>query len=172
MAAIAVAERPDLTTEAEPSARPGRASVQVYARVAGLMYLLVALLAPFAEFFVRKGLIVPGDPAATAANVVASESLFRAGFASDLAVFVMEVALAAVLFVLFRPVSRPLALVMAFARLAMATVLGFNLLHMLTGLQLLIDVCRKADLSNALDVPRRRSEANAVEHVNDGFVVC
>jgi hypothetical protein len=111
--------------------------VQVYARAAGLMYLLVALLAPFAEFFVRKGLIVPGDPAATAANVVASESLFRAGFASDLAVFVMEVALAAVLFVLFRPVSRPLALVMAFARLAMATVLGFNLLNMFTGLQLL-----------------------------------
>ena len=138
MAAIAVAERPDLTTEAEPRARPGRASVQVYARVAGLMYLLIALLAPFAEFFVRKGLIVPGDPAATAANIVASESLFRAGFASDLAVFVMEVALAAVLYVLFRPVSRPLALVMAFARLAMATVLGFNLLHMFTGLQLLI----------------------------------
>jgi hypothetical protein len=137
MAAIAVAERPDLTTEAEPSARPGRASVQVYARVAGLMYLLIALLAPFAEFFVRKGLIVPGDPAATAANVVASESLFRAGFASDLAVFVMEVALAAVLYVLFRPVSRTLALVMAFSRLAMATVLGFNLLNMFTGLQLL-----------------------------------
>ena len=139
MAAIAVAERPDLTTEAEPSARPGRASVQVYARVAGLMYLLIALLAPFAEFFVRQALIVPGDPAATAANIIASESLFRAGFASDLAVFVMEVALAAVLYVLFRPVSRPLALVMAFARLAMATVLGLNLLNRLTGLQLLTD---------------------------------
>ncbi len=112
-------------------------SPQVYARVAGVIWLIIAIMAPFAEFFVRQGLIVPGDVAATAANIVASESLFRAGFASDLVVFVIEVALAAVLYVLLRPVSRTLALVMAFARLAMVTILGFNLLNMVTALQLL-----------------------------------
>ena len=55
-------------------------------------------MAPFAEFFVRQRLIVPGNVAATAENIVASQSLFRAGFVSDLVVFVIEVALAAVLF--------------------------------------------------------------------------
>lgn len=109
---------------------------QVYARAAGLIYLIIAIMAPFGEFFVRQRLIVPGNAVATGANIVASESLFRAGFASDLVVFVFEVALAAVLYVLFRPVSRILALVMSFARLAMATILGFNLLNMFTGLQL------------------------------------
>ena len=112
-------------------------SPQVYARVAGLIWVIVAIMAPFAEFFVRQRLIVPGDVAATADNIVASQSLFRAGFASDLIVFVIEVALAAVLYVLLRPVSQTLALVMAFARLAMATILGLNLLNMLTALQLL-----------------------------------
>jgi Domain of unknown function (DUF4386) len=112
-------------------------SPQVYARVAGLIWVLVAIMAPFAEFFVRQRLIVPGDVAATANNIVASQSLFRAGFASDLIVFVIEVALAAVLYMLFRPVSRTLALVMSFARLAMVAVLGLNLLNMLTALQLL-----------------------------------
>ena len=119
---------------------PGHAvctSPQVYAKVAGVIWLIVALLAPFAEFFVRQGLIVPGNVAATAENIVASQSLFRAGFATDLVVFVIEVALAAVLYVLFRPVSRTLALVMAFARLAMVTILGLNLLNMFTALQLL-----------------------------------
>jgi len=119
---------------------PGHAvgtSPQVYAKVAGVIWLIVALLAPFGEFFVRQGLIVPGNVAATAENIVASQSLFRAGFATDLVVFVIEVALAAVLYALFRPVSRTLALVMAFARLAMVTILGLNLLNMFTALQLL-----------------------------------
>jgi hypothetical protein len=119
---------------------PGHAvgtSPQVYAKVAGVIWLIVAILAPFAEFFVRQGLIVPGNVAATAENIVASPSLFRAGFASDLVVFVIEVALAALLYVLFRPVSRTLALVMAFARLAMVTILGLNLLNMFTALQVL-----------------------------------
>jgi hypothetical protein len=108
-----------------------------YARVAGLLYLIIFIMAPFAEFFVRETLIVPGDAAATAANILASEPLFRAGFASDLVVFVIEVAQAAVLYVLLRPVSRVLALVMSFARLAQATILGLNLLNMFMGLQLL-----------------------------------
>jgi hypothetical protein len=107
------------------------------ARAAGLLYLVIFLMAPFAEFFVREGLIVAGDPSATAANIRGSEGLFRAGFVSDLVVFVIEIAQAAILYVLFAPVSRPLALVMSFARLAQATILGLNLLNMYTGLQVL-----------------------------------
>jgi hypothetical protein len=108
-----------------------------YARIAGLLYLVIFLMAPFAEFFVREGLIVAGDASTTAANIRGSEGLFRAGFATDLVVFVIEIAQAAILYVLLAPVSRPLALVMSFARLAQATILGLNLLNMYTGLQLL-----------------------------------
>ena len=125
------------TSRTDTHGRAVGTSPQVYARVAGIIWLIVALLAPFAEFFVRQGLVVAGNVAATAENIVASQSLFRAGFATDLVVFVIEVALAAVLYVLFRPVSRTLALVMAFARLAMVTILGLNLLNMFTALQLL-----------------------------------
>jgi hypothetical protein len=107
------------------------------ARTAGLLYLVIFLMAPFAEFFVREGLIVAGDPSTTAANIRGSEGLFRAGFFSDLVVFVIEIAQAAILYVLLAPVSRPLALVMSFARLAQATILGLNLLNMYTGLQVL-----------------------------------
>ena len=67
-------------------------SPMALARVAGLLYLVIFLMAPFAEFFVREGLIVAGDPSATAANIRNSEGLFRAGFVSDLVVFVIEVA--------------------------------------------------------------------------------
>jgi hypothetical protein len=118
----------------QPATSP---SPMTYARIAGLLYLVIFLMAPFAEFFVREGLIVAGDASTTAANIRGSEGLFRAGFATDLVVFVIEIAQAAILYVLLAPVSRPLALVMSFARLAQATILGLNLLNMYTGLQLL-----------------------------------
>src|SRR5919199_5120052 len=137
-----------------PDRAPGT-SPQLYAKVAGVIWLIVAILAPFAEFFVRQRLIVPGNVAATADNIVASESLFRAGFASDLVVFVIEVGLAAVLFVLFRPVSPILALVMSFARLAMVTILGLNLLNMFTALQLLTG----PEYAAAFDQPQLQSLA-------------
>lgn len=117
--------------------RPSGTSPLTLARVAGLLYLVIFLVAPFAEFFVRQGLIVAGDVGATAENIRASEGLFRAGFSSDLVVFVIEIAQSALLYVLLAPVSRPLALVMSFARLAQATILGLNLLNMYTGLQIL-----------------------------------
>ncbi len=135
--------------------RASGTSPQVYARVAGLIFLLIFIMTPFAEFFVRQGLIVPGDVAATAANIVASAALFRAGFASDLVIFAIEVAQAAVLYVLFRPVSRTLALVMAFAKLAMATLLGLNLLNMHTALQLLTG----AEYAAAFDTGQRQALA-------------
>lgn len=121
-----------------PSA-PGRLDPSLHrlARVAGLLYLLIFVLAPFAEFFVRQGLVVADDAGATARNIVASEGLFRAGLAVDLLVFVIEVAQAAVLYVLFASVSRTVALVMAFARLAQAAILGLNLLNMYIALEVL-----------------------------------
>jgi len=113
------------------------ANPQTYARVAGALYLTIFLLAPFAEFAVREGLLVPGDPAATARHIRDSEGLFRAGFASDLAVFAIEVVQAALLYALLRPAGRVVSLIMAFARLAQATALGLNLLNMHTALQIL-----------------------------------
>jgi Domain of unknown function (DUF4386) len=126
--------------------RSNAVSPMVLARIAGLLYLIIFVMAPFAEFFVREGLIVVGDATQTAENIRGSEALFRAGFVTDLVVFVIEVAQAAILYLLFAPVSRAVALVMSFARLAQATILGLNLLNMYTGLQLLTDPAYGAGL--------------------------
>ena len=45
------------------------ASPQTYARVGGVLYLIIIVLGLFGEAFVRDGLIIPGDAAATAANL-------------------------------------------------------------------------------------------------------
>ena len=109
---------------------------QKLARIAGLLYLVIIAAGMFAQFFVRQSLIVPGDAAATAGNIMASEMLFRAGIAADLIMIMADIALALVFYLLFRPVNHGISLLAAFFRLIQAAVLGANLLYLVFALQL------------------------------------
>lgn len=112
-------------------------SLRNVARMAGLLYLILFIAGIFAEGYVREYLIVvPGDAAATASNIVASEGLFRLGIAGDLIMILCDVALGVLFYLLLRPVSNTLALMAAFFRLAQAATLGLNLLNLFLALQL------------------------------------
>jgi Domain of unknown function (DUF4386) len=109
---------------------PLLASPRRKARVAGGFYLVIIVLAMFAEVFVRGSLVVSGDFAATAANILAHEALFRAGFAADLIVAACDVAVAILFYEIFRPVNRGLALAALLFRLAHAAIMaGILLFH-------------------------------------------
>ncbi len=114
-------------------------SIKNTARIAGLLYLLIAVLAPFSILYVPSTLIVPGDAATTASNIVASGGLFRLGIVGDSVVILLEIVLVAVLYVLLRPVNKTLALVAVLARLAMAVVMAVNVFNSLGVLLLLSD---------------------------------
>jgi hypothetical protein len=85
-------------------------SIQTYARAVGVLFLLSIVAGGFGEAYVPYRLIVPADAAATAKNLVASNMLFRLGFASYLVEAVCDVALALMLYVLLRPVREDIAL--------------------------------------------------------------
>jgi len=114
-------------------------SPQVYARICGALYLYIFVAGSFAELFVRSKLVVSRDAAATAANIMSSESLFRLGFSGELLHLACDVAVAMLLYALLRPVDRNLALLAAFMRracdliLATASLSHFAALHLLGG---------------------------------------
>jgi len=89
-------------------------SPQVYARIGGVLYLIIIVIGFCGEFFVRDKLVVPGDVTATANNIMASESLWRLQIAGDLILLVCAVALTLILYVLLRPVNKNLALLAVF----------------------------------------------------------
>lgn len=76
------------------------------ARLAGLFWLLVALSGGFMIGYVRSSLVVTGDAALTAANIINNEALFRAGNAAMLFNMLFLLALGMTVFRMFRPVSR------------------------------------------------------------------
>ena len=119
------------------SANAADISPDRYARTAGLGYLFIILTGIFAEFFVRARLIVSGDAAATAANIVASEPLFRSAIAAEFIMLACDILVALALYEIFRRVSAGLALLAAFFRLAHAAVVAANLLNLYVPLLLL-----------------------------------
>ncbi|MCU1431740.1 MAG: hypothetical protein JWP95_845 [Actinotalea sp.] len=88
------------TTGAPPSARrtPFLDRPAALARLAGVLYLALAALGGWAELAVRGTVHVPGDAAATAANIVVHETLFRLGLGADILMATVFVLLGLALF--------------------------------------------------------------------------
>lgn len=105
--------------------------------IAGCGYVALFVLGIFANFFVREGLIVAGDAAATAANIAQSEGLFRIGLISFLVVFLLDVIVAWALFIVFRKIDNDLSLLGAWFRLVYTVFLGVALIFFFQALQLL-----------------------------------
>jgi hypothetical protein len=107
------------------------------ARSAGVMYLLVILFGMFAELYVGLSLIVPGDAATTADNIMAQESLYRAGFISGLLHHTCFLLLVLLLFKLLKSVGRNHAVLMAAFGLCAVPIMMLNMLNQYAALLLL-----------------------------------
>jgi hypothetical protein len=100
------------------------------ARVAGWIYLLLVLVAPFRLEILPAKLFVPGNAAATAAGIARHDALFRLGILSDLLAAVLSLILALALYRLFEPVDRRLAvLVPVFGGLMVTPIYFVNTLN-------------------------------------------
>jgi hypothetical protein len=111
--------------------RIAEASPRCKARIAGVFYLLNGLTYGFAMGSVRGKLVVYGDAAATAHNILAHEPLYRLGFAADLIAAVCYITVTLLLYDLFKPVNRSLSLLAAFFSLVGCAVMALcTLFHL------------------------------------------
>ena len=90
--------------------RPIETSPQLYARLGGALYLVIILFGAFSEGFVTSKLLVAGDAAATAHNILAAPLLWQVSVATDLLVVLCAVPLLWIEYLLLRPVSKSLVL--------------------------------------------------------------
>lgn len=110
-------------TTAAP-ATPADTTTATAARWAGLSYLAIFGLALFANFAVLTGLVDADDPAGTVESIAANESVFRMGIAAFGVVFVLDIAVAWALHVIFRRYGAQRSLLAAWFRLSYTVMLG------------------------------------------------
>lgn len=116
--------------------RDARFSPRHYARIGGILYLLIITAGLFAQF-VRGRFVVPGNAAATASNITNEAFMFRLGLSADLSTFVCAVPLTIILYTLLKPVSRNAALLMLGFSVVQDAIGGLNVLNTYRPLQLL-----------------------------------
>ena len=111
-------------------------STKRQARVAGLLYLLACITAPFSLIYVPRTLVVVGDATATASHVRASTTLLRLAIANELFVSIAMIFALLALYRLFKSVNQPRAVLMAVLLLISIPVSLLNVLNDIAPLSL------------------------------------
>jgi hypothetical protein len=107
------------------------------ARLAGLLYLIIAISGGFSIGYLPTLLVSTGDSTSTVQNILENQDLYKVGFVADSVVFLLEILLTIILYRLLKKVNKPLSMVALFSRMAMGVIMGMNLVVFAIPLMLL-----------------------------------
>ena len=138
------------------------------ARIAGFLYLLLAIVAPFRLIYIPSTLFVPGNASATASNIAAHEMLFRLGIVGDLFCGTIIIFVTLALYRLFKEVDQNLAVLMVILGGVMPAAIDF--FSVLNDAAALILV-RGADFLSVFDKPQRDALAMLFLRMHDQEVL-
>jgi hypothetical protein len=125
------------------------------ARLAGLLWFLSTVTGGFGLIFIRSNVLVPGDATATAANLMASEFLFRAAIVSSLFSQVFLFFLGLTLFHLFKEFNQRVATVLLASLMISVAIAVVNTLNLFGALLVL----SQADFLNVFNTEQRSAMA-------------
>src|SRR5882672_9624052 len=106
--------------------RIGETSPRFEARITGAFYLLTILTGIFAQGFVSGSLVVDGDAAATATNILTHRGLFQLGYAVYLIEMACQIAMTALFYDLLKPAGKSVSLLAAFLGFAGCVIKTFS----------------------------------------------
>jgi hypothetical protein len=124
-------------------------SPQKYARIAGIIYLVIIAAGIFGEFFVRGKLVVPGDVVATAANLKSFPQLWRLGISIDLIMQLCDIPVMLIFYVLLKSVNKNMALMNLLFNMIQTAVLVANKLNLLLPLFMMGDAAYLKEIDPA-----------------------
>ncbi len=152
-----------LPRSAGPTA-PAAMSPRRLARLTGVLYVLLVGLGMMGPLTLES-MLVPGDAAATAANLRDGLTAYNLSLVAWLVIVAVDVAISLMLYVLLVPVSRGLALAAAAFRMVYSVVLGALLVELFVAHRLLTPE------TGVPDAEAQRQALAALETFSAGFLV-
>ena len=107
------------------------------AKIAGIGYVIIFVLGLITNFFIFGSLIIPGNAAETANNILSNEILFRGGMVSWLIVLICDIIIAWALYIFLKPVNKSISLLGAWFRIVYTAIFAITQLNLLIVLILL-----------------------------------
>ncbi len=105
-------------------------SPQRYARIGGILYIILILTGMFSVLFVRGQLVVSLNADATAANIQNAQFLWRIGIMCDVLMHVLDIPIMLIVYVLLKPTNKNLALLALLFNLVQTAILAANKLNL------------------------------------------
>ena len=102
---------------------------KLYSQLAGLLYLTIAIIGGFSIGYMPSVIIAEGNAVLTFQNLIDHQELFRWGIGGDIVVLVLETVLTVMLYQLFKSFSSTGMTIATYSRLAMAIIMGMNLIN-------------------------------------------
>ncbi len=109
------------------------------AKVVGITFLFAIFIIVLANYGIAFRLIIPGDAADSARNIIQHETLFRLNIACNLIYVINVVVLLVALYVVLKSVNQPLAIFAALCRFVYGLMWAITALNMLGALRILGD---------------------------------
>lgn len=142
-------------------------SIQKTARLAGFLYLLLAVISAFGLVYIPTTLILPGDTAATINNIQSNEGLFRLGIVSNLIAFTINIFLVILLFKILKPVNKGIASLMVILILMGLTIAIINEVN-----QVAVLLLSSADYLNIFTAKQSQGLASLfLDMYQHGFII-
>ncbi|MCB2113838.1 MAG: DUF4386 domain-containing protein [Parvularculaceae bacterium] len=138
------------------------------ARLAGICYLVIIAGGLFSEIVVRGQLIVAGDAAATAANIIEHENLYRTGIGTSIAFLACNIPVIWVFYRVFRVFDQPISILLVLTFMTAIIVEVANLGSYLEPLNYLINAEALAGLTES---QRAALSYSAFQTFNAGFAL-
>lgn len=132
------------------------------ARVAGLLYLFLVITGVYGIFYVSSQIIVRGDAAAVADNILSNELLFRTGIINDLVSNIIFVLLVLALYRLLKQVNEYWAKLMVALVIVQVPVVFFMEAFNITSLMIF-----KGEILKTFELSQRHDLAMLFLRIND-----
>ncbi len=97
-------------------------------RLTGILYFVLVFIAPFILLYIPSQILVDGEVTQTVTNLIDNEVLFKIGILGETLIFIIEIFIVSLLYIILKRVDKNLTVIATLARFGMVLIMAVNVI--------------------------------------------